>query len=64
MPPLSALSALGRPELESLVVELFAELATLKQTVTGLREEVARLKGLKGRPNINPSFPLRFTATH
>ena len=55
MPPLSALSALGRPELESLVVELFAELATLKQTVTGLREEVARLKGLKGRPNIKPS---------
>ncbi len=37
------------------MVELFAELATLKQTVTGLREEVARLKGLKGRPNIKPS---------
>ena len=55
VPPLSALSALGRPELESLVVEIFAELATLKQTVTGLREEVARLKGLKGRPNIKPS---------
>ena len=37
------------------MVELFTELATLKQTVTELREEVARLKGLKGRPNIKPS---------
>jgi hypothetical protein len=50
VPPPSALSALSRPELEALVVELFTDLATLKQTVTELREEVARLKGLKGRP--------------
>jgi hypothetical protein len=55
VPPPSALSALSRSELEALVVELFTELATLKQTVTELREEVARLKGLKGRPNIKPS---------
>jgi hypothetical protein len=55
VPPPPALSALSRPELEALVVELFAELAMLRQTVTELREEVAHLKGLKGRPNIKPS---------
>jgi hypothetical protein len=55
VPPPPALSALSRPELEALVVELIAELATLRQTVTELREELARLKGLKGRPNIKPS---------
>src|SRR5271168_3262347 len=53
--PLSTLSVLKRPELEALLIELYGEVAKLKESVADLREENARLKGLKGRPNIKPS---------
>jgi hypothetical protein len=56
VPPLPALPTLTRPELEALLVELYGDAATLEQTVDELREEIARLKGLKGRPNIKPNI--------
>ena len=55
VPPPSTHFALSRPELEALLAELFGEAATRKQTVAEQREEIARLQGLKGPPNIKPS---------
>jgi hypothetical protein len=52
VPPPATLSALRRPELEALVVELSGEVAALKQVVSKQRDEIARLKG---RPAIQPS---------
>ena len=46
---------LGLEELKSLLVQAFEEIARLKSENADLRDEIARLKGLKGRPTIKPS---------
>ncbi|HSK39872.1 MAG TPA: hypothetical protein VK943_08890, partial [Arenibaculum sp.] len=50
-----SLSGLSRGELEGLVDRLLVENAALKQAVAALRAEIARLKGIKGKPVVKPT---------
>ena len=55
MPPPSDLDTLSLLELRTLVLALVARVSDLERTVISQRDEIARLKGLAGRPTIKPS---------
>jgi hypothetical protein len=57
MVPPPDLDRLSHAELKGLVIAQFEVIAELQRTVAALRDEVARLKGGPGRPNIKPSKP-------
>ncbi len=49
------IDGLGLDDLKVLVLQLLEENAALRAEVAALREEISRLKGLKGPPRIKPS---------
>src|SRR4030081_3108726 len=56
MPPSADIDQISHAELKSLFVALWEQNVELQRTVAALRDEVARLKGGPGRPNIKPEW--------
>ena len=55
--PIYDLSTMTREELIALVASLLHKIEALEKIVTDQKEEIAHLKGLKGRPRIKPNKP-------
>src|SRR3989475_8380308 len=55
MPSPPDVDRLSHADLKDLVLKLFEEVAELRRTVAAQRDEIIRLKGGPGRPNIKPS---------
>jgi hypothetical protein len=57
MSPAPDLDGLSNADLKRLVLELWGRVAALERLADAQREEIARLKNLKGRPTIKPGKP-------
>src|SRR5580692_10676575 len=56
MSPPPDIDTLSPADLKSLVLELFEKLAESQRTIAALRDEIARLKGGPGRPDIKANI--------
>lgn len=57
VPVLPDIDRLSDKELKALVIALLGKVAALEEKVATQAEEIARFKGLKGKPKIKPSTP-------
>ena len=55
MSPPEDLDRLSHAELKGLVVKQWEQMVELQRMILALRDEIARLKGGPGRPNLKPS---------
>jgi hypothetical protein len=57
LPAVPDIDRLSDKELKALVIALLGKVVALEEKVAAQAEEIARLKGLKGKPQIKPSTP-------